>query len=93
MLADGTYRLTSAGTLDDANYRSGYLVAVEELASIAAICYPTNTLVGVWTDPKTGIIYLDRSVWVRCKFEALALAKSHSQLAIWDARNNVSIYV
>jgi hypothetical protein len=87
---DGTYRLTK-GELVNADYRFGYLVAVAEAEALTK--YPEGTLVGVWTDPRTGIVYTDISVWVRCKFDALNLARAHKQLAIWDAGLQVSVYV
>lgn len=48
---------------------------------------------GTWHDQKTNSIYLDVSYLIEDKDEAIMMAKLNRQLAIYDNKNKVSIYL
>ena len=48
--------------------------------------------VGVWTD-ENGETHIDPSVWLRHLEDAILTAENNNQLAIWDIKNMVSIYL
>jgi hypothetical protein len=50
-----------------------------------------NTFLGAWLDE--GLLYIDLSMHIENKDEALKLAKDNHQKAIWDVKNNKSIYL
>lgn len=52
-----------------------------------------NLFVGVWYDEKTSYYYIDISIIVNKKREAERIAKDNKQLAIYDLKNNDSIYL
>lgn len=46
---------------------------------------------GVWLEDN--MYYIDKSLHIEDLREALQVAKEHNQLAIWDWKNNCSIYL
>lgn len=50
-----------------------------------------GSVLGGWRDPETGIAYLDVSVQVHDRAEALALGRQYDQLAVFDFRFGASI--
>lgn len=50
-----------------------------------------TNLVGVWTRPETGIIYIDPVNHISDRESAVKLGTERGELAIWDARDNVAI--
>ena len=50
-----------------------------------------NAFIGFWLDNQK--LYLDNSVLVKSKRQALKLAKQNYQLAIYDCKNNSTIYI
>lgn len=52
-----------------------------------------NIYLGYWKDSKTNKHYLDLSVWVEDKEEALKLAVACNQKAVWDIAGVDSLYV
>ena len=50
-----------------------------------------NAYLGAWIDE--GIIYIDISILVENKEDALEMGKINNQLAIYDIENNASIYL
>lgn len=46
---------------------------------------------GSWRDENTGKVYIDISECIYDLDEALALARSRNELAIWDVKNNCEI--
>ena len=50
-----------------------------------------NLFIGLWLDG--GIMYVDISININDKVEALEFAKKNKQLAIYDLKNNDSIYL
>lgn len=50
-----------------------------------------DAFIGAWIDE--GILYLDISKHVKSKHKALKLARSNYQLAIYDIKNNKSVYI
>ncbi len=48
---------------------------------------PDRTLYGVWTDPETGRVYVDKVQHVDSATDALHLAREHDQIAIYDLRS------
>jgi hypothetical protein len=100
---DGTYTVRN-NKLVSKKLTAGFLVGVESLqvsprritlpqARKLALALPVGSLLGVWRDPATGLVYVDRSVWVRSRFEAVTLARFHHELAFWDCYRSESSYV
>lgn len=52
-----------------------------------------NLFVGVWYDEKTQYYYIDISMIINKRREAERIAKENKQLAIYDLKNNDSIYL
>lgn len=52
-----------------------------------------NLFVGVWYDEKTQFYYIDISIIINKKREAERIAKENKQLAIYDLKENKSIYL
>ena len=63
--------------------------AIEEKQAI--IKDNNNLYIGLWLDG--GIMYIDLSINIKDKVEALEFAKKNKQLAIYDLINNDSIYL
>lgn len=63
--------------------------AIEEKQTI--IKDNDNLFIGLWLDG--GVIYVDLSINIKDKAEALEVAKKNKQLAIYDLINNDSIYL
>jgi hypothetical protein len=63
--------------------------AIEEKQEI--IKDKNNMFIGLWLD--SGIMYIDISININDKVEALEFAKYNKQLAIYDIVNNDSIYL
>lgn len=89
---DGTYRIipTWVGNvrvfqaeriIETEGYEIAYGPVMEE-----EFWYPVHeTRFGIWTDPDTGIVYLDQTIHVRGNFlRALEIGSLYSQIAIWD---------
>jgi hypothetical protein len=51
-----------------------------------------DQFLGIWNDG-AGLVYLDVTAHVSHESAAIRMAKTHSQLAIWDIANNSSINV
>lgn len=49
--------------------------------------------VGIWTNEKTGEIYVDQATHVTDLIPAIYLARSYNQKAIWDIAHNTEIWV
>lgn len=54
---------------------------------------PAFFLLGSWLDTNTGIIYIDRTVHFDRLVDAVKFAADNNQLAIWDIRNAVAVYL
>lgn len=52
-----------------------------------------NLFVGVWYDEKTQYYFIDISIIINKRREAEKIAKENKQLAIYDLKNNDSIYL
>ena len=52
-----------------------------------------NKYLGIWIDKTSGIVYLDISIHIKELEQALNLARSNKQLAIWDCANKAEIKV
>lgn len=63
-----------------------YIKAVKDLKK-------NNLFVGVWYDEKTQYYYIDISMIINKRREAERIAKENKQLAIYDLKNNDSIYL
>ena len=50
-----------------------------------------SKLVGVWTDTRTGRVYIDPVTHVSDRESAIELGLARAEMAIWDARDNVEI--
>lgn len=82
-MEDGTYLKDSTGAWLPVVQSTGYYVAVRPLDSINAELH-TNEYLGVWTDPSTGILYLDATKHWDDFNLALFFAEAGGELAIWD---------
>ena len=49
--------------------------------------------IGTWYNKKNGMVYLDTSIPFDNKKEALKFAQDNNQLAIYDTKNNETIYL
>ena len=63
-----------------------YIKAVKDLKK-------DNLFVGVWYDEKTSYYYIDISIIINKKREAERIAKENKQLAIYNLKDNESIYL
>jgi len=88
-MENGTYQKTETG-LSPIVATAGYWVAVEE-TTLEEV--EVGETVGVWTDPETGKVWLDRVIRLSDLTKALALGKMFSQLAIYDVINKKEIEV
>jgi hypothetical protein len=57
----------------------------------AAMLARHDVVLGGWRSPDNGLAYLDVSIVVRSRRQALALAREHDQLAIWDFAHSQSV--
>jgi len=86
-MRDGTY-LKTAGTFQRIEAVDGYWVAIEETTLETA---REGEILGVWTDPETGRVWVDRTQFKTHKSVAIATAKAFNQIAIWDNANQTTI--
>jgi len=63
-----------------------YIKAIKDLKK-------NNLFVGVWYDEKTSYYFIDISIIINKKREAERIAKENKQLAIYDLKENKSIYL
>ena len=89
-MQDGTY-LNLDGKFIKSHATSGYWVAVHKYDTLDDTM--TGDYVGVWTNPESGVMYLDRSVWVADVNDAIDLGNYAGQLAIWDCANDTEIWL
>lgn len=102
-MKNGTYRVTREGKIENygEKWAFGYFVATTnnivkpgELTEDTIRAFAADNggrLVGVWTDPKTGETYLDATVHLASRRDAINLGNHHGQLAIWDVMSNKEI--
>jgi hypothetical protein len=88
-MENGTYQKTETG-LSPIIAAAGYWVAVEE-TELEEI--EVGETVGVWTDPATNKLWIDRIVRLSDLTKALALGKLFSQDAIYDVINKTEIKI
>ena len=79
-IPDGTY-LYQNGGFTPVTMADGYWVAERALDRAELV---SGMVVGVWTDSKTGQVYLDKTRLVRNLTKATMYATLWQQLAIWD---------
>lgn len=75
---------------------SGYMVSIrtyKNLDDMLKTKLTKNMFYGTWVDVKTGIIYYDISINVKSKKLALKKARNKKELAIFDIKNQISIYL
>ena len=53
----------------------------------------TTETFGAWTDPTTGIFFVEPCVWIPDLNSALNIARALNQVAIWDWANMKEIFV
>lgn len=88
-------------TMTNSAYKNGFIVSISNnkgesplsvagllnnvLETLAGLNCPDNIkVIGGWKDEE--YYYLDASLWVEHKSEALVLAKIFRQLAVWDCK-------
>lgn len=81
--------LEGAEVQKNINDINGIKKAIEEKQEI--IKNKNNIYIGLWLD--NNIMYIDISINIQDKTEALEFAKYNKQLAIYDLKNNNSIYL
>jgi len=89
VMENGTYQKTETG-MKPITATAGYWVAVEEttLDEVEA-----GETVGVWTDPETNKVWVDKVIRLSDLTKALALGKMFEQKAIYDVANKKEIEV
>lgn len=82
-------------------YNKGYQVSVKDLEIIPAYRLtkkhliemlnklPKGACLGIWIDD--GKVYIDHSVRLTNKQQALVYGKAHNQISIWDWQNSKAI--
>jgi len=88
-MENGTYQKTENG-MKPITAAAGYWVAVEEteLDSVEA-----GETVGVWTDPETNRVWVDKVIRLNDLTKALALGRMFEQKAIYDVANKTEITI
>lgn len=104
IIANGGATIDQKGNIKKLN--TGYMVSIKgkelqvpkdniKALRIALKCYILDTpkpyYIGAWVD--NGIVYIDNSLRVTTKKEALKIAKENEQLAIYDNKGATSIYM
>ena len=77
------------------NPNMGYMVGVKNfntLKEMLKVKLEPNEYYGTWKDTKTGITYYDISKNIIDYKKACIVAKNRGELAIYDLKNNSSIY-
>lgn len=89
---DGTY------TFDGERWTTGELVELSAGYWVAQTQgdqdpakLPSGTFLGIWTDPETGKVHLDATLWIYDLDVAITYGRSFRQLAIWDIANGKEI--
>jgi hypothetical protein len=86
-MLDGTY-IKKGETFIRLETTEGYWVAINEISFDSV---RDGEIVGIWTDPETGKIWVDETRFVLDRSHAVRLAKTYDQIAIWDNRNQTTI--
>jgi hypothetical protein len=89
VMENGTYQKTEAG-FSPIVATAGYWVAVEE-TTLEEV--ETGETVGVWTDPNTNKVWVDKVIRLSDLSKALLLGKTFSQEAIYDVVNKTEIRI
>lgn len=87
MLANGTY-LKTGETFIRLETQDGYWVAINEI-SLDSV--RDGEIVGIWTDPDTGKIWVDETRFILDREQAITTAKAYDQIAIWDNSRQTTI--
>jgi sarcosine oxidase delta subunit len=88
MFTDGIYLRLSQHNFLKLETNQGYWVATKYVALRDT---PNGKIVRAWTDTETGRQWIEPVRYLDDKETALALAKRHHQLAIWDNANQKEI--
>ena len=88
-MQDGTY-LYQNGNYHPIRMTDGFWVAERELDRSELT---NGMIVGVWTDSKTGKVWLDKTRLVRNLAKASQYAVLWNQLAVWDNANEKEIAI
>jgi hypothetical protein len=86
-MRDGTY-LKTAGTFQRIEAVDGYWVATAETTLETA---EEGEIIGVWSDPETGKLWVDKTRFIQDLATATITAKAYDQIAIWDNANQTTI--
>lgn len=85
----------AVSTNPECNRRFTGKVSAEDIRSYAfdhaAILVTGSKILGAWLDTETGITHLDVSTVVYDRSEALALAREHGELAVWDIARGIEL--
>lgn len=89
-IPDGTY-IVRDNELVPHEIGFGYYVAIAPINPKEAA--RENSLIGVWTNPKTNKLCIDKTIWIHNESEAIETGRHYSQIAIWDIANKREIYL
>lgn len=64
---------------------------LRDFANRNALAINSGAVVGKWTDPKSGKIYLDVSQNVQSQARAMQLGRDRNQIAVWDLNRKRAI--
>jgi hypothetical protein len=103
MFLDGTYfKIDEHSTFNYGDRWSyGWVVGVETLGIVTTDTddirrivesIPDRTLYGLWTDPESGFVYVDKVVHVDSAIDAWNLADEHDEKAIFNLRTRTVHY-
>lgn len=107
MIVDGTYKIThgkvevasetygywvgigAIATIPHKPKKSEAVACAQEFAKFLTYVVQHNGYVGVWTDK--GTVYFDKVAFVATLNDAIALGRTHKEIAIWDIARNRAI--
>ena len=99
-MKDGTY-INHAGMFIQQHDAEGYYVGVGSVYAgvnmntvdkLTAVI-PDGVRYGVWTDPDTGIFYIDYTDHILDLPVAQRVAAANTELVIWDCKNKANLWL
>ena len=87
-MKDGTYDNDRQPVTHASGYQVGLWTKTTDAENITQVIDEITAThlgqFGVWTDPKTGEIFVEPCVWTPLKVAALEFARAYHQRAIWS---------
>ena len=85
MVSIAAFEVVESSDNFDSSMLSGYFNSVKSHLLIP------SSFVGVWLNESN--VYLDLSINIGSRAQAIAYGKKHNQIAIWDVENNCEIFL